>query len=134
MSTRCQIIVKDEESEQWFYRHSDGYPDGVMPILEIFLKWAKEGKIRRNVEQACGWLILLGAIEDQTLLSTCFPEGGKKSYDQDRQKINNTLDCFEPNDWKVGAFEICPCKEQHGDIEYLYIVDLEKLTIEQKEI
>jgi len=128
MSTRCQIIVKDEESEQWFYRHSDGYPDGVMPVLEIFLKWAKEGKIRKNVEQACGWLVILGAIEYNTMPQYKLQENsfGSKQYG-DISTIES------PEDWKVGAFEPCSCK-QHGDIEYLYTIDLEKLTIEQKDL
>jgi poly-D-alanine transfer protein DltD len=32
MSTRCQIKVEGEKV--LFYKHSDGYPDGVLPTLE----------------------------------------------------------------------------------------------------
>lgn len=60
MSTRCNIIVKDGRDELIFYRHSDGYPEGAMPTLETFLALVKEGKVRSNVSQAAGWLILLG--------------------------------------------------------------------------
>ena len=104
MSIRAQVIIKDRYSELWFYRHSDGYPEGTMPTLEKFLSWVREGKIRDNVEQASGWIILIGAHE--------YNAKG-----------------FEPNnDWKVGAYEPSVPKE-HGDIEYLYTVDLEKKTI-----
>ena len=107
MSTRANIIIKDSRITLYFYRHSDGYPEGTMPQLEKFMSWVKEGKIRDNVCQAAGWLILLGNVE--------YKSG------------------FEPSSegysgWKVGAFE--PTDDIHGDIEFLYILDLEKKTIE----
>lgn len=37
MSTRAQIVVEGIE-EVKFYKHSDGYPEGVLPVLEPFLK------------------------------------------------------------------------------------------------
>lgn len=37
MSTRAQIVVEGIE-EVKFYKHSDGYPIGVLPVLEPFLK------------------------------------------------------------------------------------------------
>jgi len=64
MSTRAQIKITDSFGQElWFYRHSDGYPDGTLPTLQKFLDWVKAGKIRDNVEQAAGWLILIGAEE-----------------------------------------------------------------------
>jgi len=128
MSTRCQVIVKDQEVEQWFYKHSDGYPEGTMPQLELFLKWVKEGTIRDNVEQSCGWLIIIGAIEYQTLQEGLFTESDKKSYERNDKKVFEALTTFSPKDWKVGSFEPCP-PEQHGDIEYLYTIDLDKQEI-----
>lgn len=107
MSTRCQIIIKDEEDELWFYRHSDGYPSGTLPTLEKFMTWVKEGKIRDNVEQASGWLIIIGSRELRDLL-----KGLPDNY----------------MDWKVGAYEPSVPYE-HGDIEYLYELDLINLTI-----
>ena len=82
MSTRANIIIKDEYDKLWFYRHHDGYPSVTLPSLNKFLSWIKEGKIRNNVNQAAGWLILLGAEE----------YGNKGSFD-------------ENSDWKVGAYE-----------------------------
>jgi len=37
MSTRAQIVVEGIE-EVKFYKHSDGYPEGMLPVLEPFLK------------------------------------------------------------------------------------------------
>jgi len=123
MSTRCQVIVKDGWEEVWFYRHSDGYPDGTLPTLEKFLQWVKDGKIRDNAEQASGWLVMIGAEEYAYKLNI-------KTMKYDKRPLE-TL--FEPSDdtgrdWKVGAYEPCaPVK--HGDIEYLYTVDLKNKTI-----
>lgn len=116
MSTRAQIIIKDGYDELWFYRHSDGYPEGVKPTLDRFCEWVNANKIRANVEQAAGWLILLGV----------------KEYDKDydgpppfRKKTTKRL--FEPGKpgscagWKVGAYE--PSSPVlHGDIEHLYVI------------
>ena len=114
MSTRCNIKVVEGKDTLWFYRHSDGYPDGALPLLNKFMKYLEEGKIRDNLSQACGWLILLGAQE----------------YGQSIEKLETSdSDSFN---WKVGAIE--PTTEQHVDIEYLYTIDLEKKTLATKEI
>jgi len=124
MSTRCQVIIKDNHNELWFYRHSDGYPEGTMPTLEKFLNYVKEGIIRDNVEQAGGWLILFGAMEYG--INTEFVKG--KWVDTPK-----TLDeLFTPkggiSGWKCGAFEPS-VPQEHGDIRYLYTIDLVKKTI-----
>lgn len=128
MSTRMNIIVKDQYTRVnqwnkplWFYRHSDGYPDGALPILRRFMQLIKEGKIRNNTEQASGWLILLGSKEYD------------KEYKNGKYLKKQKPYPFEPTScdsgmaWKVGAIE--PSCGRHGDIEYLYVLDLHKLTI-----
>ena len=119
MSTRTNIVVKGGWGKLWFYRHSDGYPDGAMPTLQKFINWVRSGKIRDNAEQAAGWLILIGAAEY-----------GTKYVDGEDVPKKNLL---EPDGkdsfggWKCGAYE--PAVGVHGDIEYLYIIDLEAKTI-----
>lgn len=120
MSTRCQILIKDDYGDGiLFYRHSDGYPEGAMPTLQKFMDWVRRGIIRNNAEQASGWLILIGA-----------KEYGKKYVDHDYVPKENL---FEPDtddagmSWKCGAYE--PATSRHGDIEYLYILDLINKTI-----
>ena len=106
MSTRANIIITDGHNELIFYRHCDGYPDGTLPSLNQFLDLVKTGKIRDNTSQAAGWLILLGNTELKTLLA------GRES---------------DLTNWQCGAYE--PTTEIHGDIAFLYVVDLQTKTI-----
>ena len=120
MSTRANIIIKDGGDQLIFYRHSDGYPEGALPTLKKFMSWVKDGRIRDNIQQAAGWLILIGAEECGSVY-----EGGG-NY---RQK--KTLTEPDPNDefsgWRSGSYE--PSFGIHGDIEYLYTLDLDEKTI-----
>ncbi len=111
MSTRANVLIKDDHDELWFYRHSDGYPECTKTSLEVFMGWLKDGRIRNNVGQAAGWLILLGADE----------------YQQGNVPLKEGY-----SGWKCGAYE--PTTGQHGDIEYLYTIDLNKQTLEVKDI
>ena len=113
MSTRANVIIKDRYDKIYFYRHSDGYPEGTMPTLNKFLNLVKNGRIRGNTGQAAGWLVLIGAEE----------------YNSSLKNAENP----EPDNyfsWKVGAYE--PTDGLHGDIEFLYIIDLDKQKIEAR--
>ena len=101
MSTTANIIIKDKYEKLYFYRHCDGCPKGIMPTLIQFLDKVKSGEIRDNVNQSAGWLIIIG-------------------YEEYKE--------YQP-DWKVGAYE--PTTDIYGDIEYLYVVDLEKKIIKE---
>ena len=106
MSTRANVILKDEQDKLIFYRHSDGYPEGTLPTLNEFLDLLKKGTIRNNVSQSAGWLIVIGANEYKTQ--------------------------YPPQDWKVGAYE--PTTNIHGDIEYLYTIDLISKSIKVEKV
>lgn len=106
MSTRANIVIKDSSDQLIFYRHSDGYPEGTLPALTKFMDWLKAGAIRDNVMQAAGWLVVIGNVEY---------EAGSEPKENDSMG------------WKVGAFE--PTTEIHGDIEWLYTIDLEAKTL-----
>lgn len=125
MSTRANIIIKDSYGDKlFFYRHSDGYPEVTIPSLNIFLKWLKNGNIRKDLQQGSGWLIILGAIEYNKIPS--FETEEEKHYD--RIYITSNLETIKtPEDWKVGAYE--PTTSIHGDIEYLYIIDIDRATV-----
>ena len=107
MSTRCQVIVKDQWEELWFYRHCDGCPEGIKESLELFLSLVKEGKLRDNAEQSSGWLIIIGYDE----FGGPTPGSGGK----------------------VGSYEPCAPRE-HDDIRYLYTIDLVKKEITYKDV
>jgi hypothetical protein len=113
MSTRCNVVLKDyyqqngfvHEEKLHFYRHLDGYPSGVEETLTAFLNAVAKGVLRNNVGQSGGWLIILGALE----------------YEVDQNAPFNA-DPDQMMGWKVGAYE--PTLGLHGDIEYLYEIDL----------
>lgn len=131
MSTRAQIIVKDRNGgELWFYRHSDGYPEGTLPTLQRFMEWVAGGKIRQNVEQAAGWLILIGA-DEYGQIHTYRPEYSVR--DKTREELVTPGDDDGSCSWKCGAYEPCAHRYLHGDIEYLYTLNLGKLIIEVQE-
>lgn len=119
MSTRCNVIIKDAYSEVLFYRHSDGYPEGVEDSIKTFLRWVEEGKIRRNTSQASGWLILLGAMEYSTLPVIEDPKSERFSLTEEQK-------AFDPPDWKCGAYE--PTSRLASDREYLHVIDLDTVT------
>ena len=132
MSTRANIIIKERFGhELWFYRHSDGYPEGTLPTLKKFLRWVKEGRIRDNAEQAAGWLIIIGAEEYKDRhLNQNYPYGD--NYIDYQGFIPSEPGPKEMFTWKVGAYE--PAVGEHGDIEYLYTVDLDTKQITYKEV
>jgi hypothetical protein len=84
MSTRANIIIKDKYGQLIFYRHSDGYPEGALPTLKKLMSWVKDGKIRDNVDQASGWLILIGAEE----YGDVYEGGGKYTPKNPIQTMN----------------------------------------------
>lgn len=122
MSTRAGIIIKDKYDEIHFYRHSDGYPEGTLPTLELFLSWVKDRKIRDNAMQASGWLVIIGALEYMTVPRVPVLET-KFGLESDMTKAN------PPDDWKCGAYEPTTNVENHGDLEFVYIVDLDTKEI-----
>lgn len=109
MSTRANIIITDGNDHVILYRHSDGYPEGVKETFLAFIEAVRNGTFRDNTMQAAGWLIVLGAMEYGTL----------------KDKLGNP----EFMNWKCGAYE--PTNQVHGDINYLYLIDLEKKVIKQ---
>jgi len=109
MSTRCNVLVKDKYSEQWFYRHCDGYRSVTAESLKVFVGWLVEGKIRPNVSQGASWLIILGNNE----------------YAKDDMASNEPENSF--TGWKVGAYEVTD--GQHGDIDFLYKIDMAEKTV-----
>ena len=108
MSTRCNVLVKDSKGDElWYYRHSDGYPESVLPSLQPLIDKVNDGSLRGNIVQFTGWIIKQGI---------------------DEYKNVNW-------EWKVGAYEPTTC--QHGDVEWLYTITLDenqKATLEHKHV
>lgn len=136
MSTRCNVIV-NESGEYFnhytkktvkyseslcFYRHSDGYPESIKPILDKLMSWVKTDKIRDNISQFSGWLTVLGAVEYCSIpkheVTNHIGLDGKTVF----YKTVKIEDIEDPKDWKASSFE--PATNMSNDIEYIYVIDL----------
>lgn len=116
MSTRCHVAIYESESaakadnhHALLYKHSDGYPDGVLPILEPFLKQFKEVRGMGDTEYLSAWT-LHALMEDSV----------KHSIETRKWLIENkmSVDTMPENGMQGVGFSIC--SGLHGDIEYLY--------------
>jgi len=106
-----------------FYRKTDGNPEAIMPVLQVFLKWIMEGRLRNNLGRAGVWLVLLGGIENNVIPK--FLSFKDKLGPDELKKLPL------PNFWKCGSFE--PAASLSGDIDFLYEIDIKevKLTIKK---
>lgn len=107
MSTRCQIKVEGEEV--LFYKHSDGYPDGVLPTLtDIVAKF----KAARGFFDGAYLLARIGQrfMNDSQANYTAV----HKEWAERGMKVSTQ------NDFDVTGYGYDT--EIHGDIEYLYTV------------
>lgn len=114
MSTRCQIGFYENEDielnnpDVLVYKHSDGYPEGIMPMLVKFLR--KNGAIgrRTDTEYLSAWFLYF-LIKEHVKEMTPFA----KKYNKDPEDFlgHGISDGF------------------HGDIEYFYAVYPEKVLI-----
>jgi hypothetical protein len=109
------ILIKDEYSKQYFYRHSDGYPEVTGKSLTDFVEGYKT-HMRDNVSQSCGWLVLHGYVEYREAAEVI----RKKFSPEERLKIFGV-------EWKVGAYE--PIDKPTFNAEYLYTIDLVSKTL-----
>lgn len=127
MSTRCNVIIKDDYDKIFFVRYCDGDPIGVLPSLKKFMLWIQNGNIRNNAIQAAGWLILIGAKEYENV----YVGGGnwkKKETITEPYEINNKTEGLLSNyGWQCGAYDIVPALTKN--IEYIYTLDLIDLKI-----
>lgn len=123
MSTRAGVILKDGDDELYFYRHSDGYPDGANPTLNKFLDYLKTGKIRNNISQAAGWLVLIGNDEyvNEGYCGSC------QLFDSDKQPEDNY------SNWKASSYEPCPKSHINDSLEWVYVIDVPKKTMKTYE-
>jgi hypothetical protein len=116
MSTRSQIDFvenwKDKEGKEHtdrrrVYRHSDGYPEGVVPDLKKFLIWngGRNGDVEYSAANFIYWS--KRTYEDKYLGKT--------------QKWDAAEDMVTDHALRCG-FGICETTAFQGDIEYFYEV------------
>ena len=126
MSTRCQLEFqnvwtdkdgKEQIDRRTVYRHSDGYPEGVIPDLKSFLKWNK-GR-NSDVEYCAANFIYWSKrkLEDIYLGRALglTEKGEPRRWDCKEAEEESSLII------KIG-FGVCNNDELHGDIQYFYEV------------
>ena len=106
MSTRSQIKLKESTDNIHVYKHSDGYPEGVLPVLVPFVK---EFMASRGYDECylLAQVVRRFAVTDyldQKLFEERHPQ--LSPHDTTRDFLGWGLDC-----------------EKHGDIDYLYEID-----------
>jgi hypothetical protein len=97
------------------YRHSDGYPTGVLPDIVPFLHWFEAKRGLADSEYAAARLL-------QHLCNR---------YDQYSAPVSDsrgTLPKATPFTGTLG-YGICPDNRLHGDIAYLYAVRPGQLVV-----
>lgn len=114
MSTRSQIAFFRDENvgdlqkfDALIYRHSDGYPDGVLPELMAFLRWFDRKRGVSDTEY-----VAARTLQHLTNL-----------YDSATGKTG--ADDF------TGVLGYGISKAYHGDIEWLYVVTPTRVLVYQ---
>lgn len=116
MSTRCQIGFYSSEKNKvtnmnvLLYKHSDGYPDGTLPLLVHILKRFFEERHNYDDEYLPAWVSW--ALVNETV-------DMNKQWAQEQKEKNYKTGSPEDGISCLGH-GICGDKQFHGDIEYYY--------------
>lgn len=105
MSTRSQIKLKNSTNNIHIYKHSDGYPEGVLPVLVPFVK---DFMAERGYEED---YILAQIVRRFAVVQHYENLKFREKYPQ----LKGSSD-YEFLGWGLDC-------EKHGDIQYLYEID-----------
>lgn len=110
MSTRCVVVFKDERGRHSVYKHHDGYPDGLLPVIKAAKKYAWKLPRFEADEFAAAFVTQckLDSVKSASELGSSDYGGGVR--------LTHSPDC-------------------HGDLEYVYYVSLKngRLFVEYKD-
>ena len=108
MSTRCQLAIypdeksKIESAEVFIYKHSDGYPEGVIPTIMPFLNWFEQNRGISDESYCTARLVAhLVLCNDNTV---------RKFKSKETSPVTDFVDCL--------GFGVDTTL--HGDIEFFY--------------
>lgn len=107
MSTRCNIVIQDSTSKIFLYRHMDGYPSHIVPILRKVLKQVQDHKLNAAPGQVALQVLHLGLLEYTRFLRKM------------RKYAGGSLDFYKQT---KGFIE--PTDGLHGDVAYVYSLDI----------
>lgn len=106
MSTRSQIKLKNSTDNIHIYKHSDGYPEGVLPVLVPFVKDFMENRGYDEcylLAQIIRRFAIVQHLEDI-------------AFDLKHPNLPKTNHMYSFLGWGLDC-------EKHGDIQYLYEID-----------
>ena len=132
MSTRCQIgfyeqgVTNLKKHSTLLYKHSDGYPDGVLPIIVPFLKRFNKERGLNDIEYAGAWLVhhlIEGHIR---VMKACYRRMGKGAG---KVYLDKSLDKSKLNGKDFLGHGICGDHSFHSDIAYYYAIYSDRVEV-----
>lgn len=120
MSTRCHIQVKSQGKIYpcIIYKHSDGYPEGTLPFLEAFTKRFFDQRGDDPEYFVAQYLRQLAITEQEDAIQSEFYKDMPE---------------YHPKNSFLG-YGVCPLKNKHADIEYVYTADLSTGNVSTKDV
>ena len=123
MSTRSHILIEQEKNQLYpimIYKHSDGYPSGVLPFLQEFTH--KFLKVRgHDPEYFLAQLLRHWSIQDRWYEAIIKTAWGRDDYEEPYEGFNERHKNIQ-SEYAFLSWGITPLSDIHGDIEYFYIV------------
>lgn len=127
MSTRCQLRFTDKRTDNvaQVYRHSDGYPEGILPFLDHLQVLLHATGTQRDASYAAAQFILIDKLR---YIERTFRQDG--IYSDLPDTVERVLN---PESWEdlnqtpsylLGHGVEDPSCGIHGDEEYLYLIEL----------
>jgi hypothetical protein len=124
MSTRCHILFRDGGTSLLTYKHFDGYPEGVIPLLREFWKWYPRTEDLEYLTAT--WFYY---CKRQTEEKFCKPQSEEKFKNVDWYDAPMATDELNHNHPVVLSYGVCADGQVHGDTEHFYEVDIENETV-----
>ena len=114
MSTRCHILFTDGDASLLTYKHSDGYPEGAIPLLREFWQWYP--RTNRLEYLTATWFYFCKRQSEERIKGVDWND-----WCDDPMKTNE----LNTNHPVALSYGICADEEIHGDTEHFYQVDIE---------
>lgn len=108
MSTRCQIKLRETENNIYIYKHSDGYPEGVIPTLKPFVDRFFKNR-GYDPDYLLAQIVRQFAAKDYEQGHTARANGDKRGAPRDGE----TFPYGDYTGWGLDCI-------RHDDIDYLY--------------
>lgn len=123
MSTRCQIMfhwgLEETAPTAILYRHSDGYPDGVLPDLDAFFKDMEANVPDNRFTDPCylsAKLLVWFTSRHNDMMFGIYKEMAKHATSGDDFAKKKLAEFGHPCDFLGHGIDLC----LHDDIQFLY--------------